>query len=107
MRGYFDNDEATRAVLTDDGWLKTGDLGTFDSAGRVKLVGRSKDVVVSASGENIYLDDVEKKLEDIAGVFELSLLGIPDPKGGERLALAFVVGDDADHVLVDVDDSAA
>ncbi len=106
MRGYFDNDEATRAVLTDDGWLKTGDLGTFDTAGRVKLVGRSKDIVVSATGENIYLDDVEKKLEDIAGVFELSLLGIPDPKGGERLALVFVVGDDADSVLSDVDDSA-
>jgi long-chain acyl-CoA synthetase len=108
MVGYFDNDEATRAVLTDDGWLKTGDLGTFDTSGRVKLVGRSKDVVVTAAGENIYLDDVEKRLEDIPGVFELALLGIADPKGGERLALAFVVGDDADSVVVDVNvDGAA
>lgn len=100
MRGYFDNDEATRAVLTDDGWLKTGDLGTFDAAGRVKLVGRSKDVVVTASGENIYLDDVEKRLELIDGVLELALLGIADPKGGERLALAFVAADDSSGTAV-------
>ena len=90
MQGYFENDEATRAVLTADGWLKTGDLGTIDAQGTVKIVGRSKDVVVTAAGENIYLDDVEKKLEHIAGVFEVSLVGIPDPKGGERLALVLV-----------------
>ena len=100
MRGYFDNDEATRAVLTDDGWLKTGDLGTFDAAGRVKLVGRSKDVVVTAAGENIYLDDVEKRLELVDGVLELALLGIADPKGGERLALVFVAADDSSGTAV-------
>jgi long-chain acyl-CoA synthetase len=90
MQGYFENDAATQAVLTPDRWLKTGDLGTIDADGRVRLVGRSKDVVVTASGENVYLDDVEKKLENIAGVFELTLLGIPDPRGGERLALVAV-----------------
>ncbi len=93
MQGYFENDEATRAVLN-DGWLKTGDLGTIDAQGTVKIVGRSKDVVVTAAGENIYLDDVEKSLEQVAGVAELCLLGIADPKGGERLALTFVVDND-------------
>jgi long-chain acyl-CoA synthetase len=87
MQGYFENDAATQAVLTADRWFKTGDLGTIDKDGRVRLVGRSKDVVVTASGENVYLDDVEKKLESIPGVFELTLLGVPDPRGGERLAL--------------------
>jgi long-chain acyl-CoA synthetase len=90
MQGYFENEAATQAVLTPDRWLKTGDLGTIDKDGRVRLVGRSKDVVVTASGENVYLDDVEKKLEQIPGVFELTLLGIPDPRGGERLALVAV-----------------
>jgi long-chain acyl-CoA synthetase len=94
MLGYFENESATSAVFTDDGWLKTGDLGTIAADGTVRLVGRSKDVVVSASGENIYLDDVEKKLEGIPGVFELSLFGIPDPSAGtgsgERLACVFV-----------------
>ncbi|MBM4280187.1 MAG: AMP-binding protein [Deltaproteobacteria bacterium] len=87
MLGYFENDDATQAVLTADRWFKTGDLGTIDQDGRVRLVGRSKDVVVTASGENVYLDDVEKKLESVPGVFELTLLGVPDPRGGERLAL--------------------
>ncbi|MDP2340814.1 MAG: AMP-binding protein [Deltaproteobacteria bacterium] len=105
MQGYFENDEATAAVLTADGWLKTGDLGTIDDHGTVKIVGRSKDVVVTASGENIYLDDVEKKLEpkteaERHGVFELTLLGIPDPKGGERLALVLVASEKSASVDV-------
>jgi long-chain acyl-CoA synthetase len=94
MRGYFDNEAATAAVFSDDGWLKTGDLGTIDGAGRVKIVGRSKDVVVTAAGENIYLDDVEKRLEQIDAVLELTLLGISDPRGGERLCLVFVAADE-------------
>jgi len=94
MRGYFDNEAATAAVFSDDGWLKTGDLGTIDAAGRVKIVGRSKDVVVTAAGENIYLDDVEKRLDQIDGVLELTLLGISDPRGGERLCLVFVAADE-------------
>lgn len=94
MRGYFDNEAATAAVFSDDGWLKTGDLGTIDAAGRVKIVGRSKDVVVTAAGENIYLDDVEKRLEQVDSVLELTLLGISDPRGGERLCLVFVAADE-------------
>ena len=96
MRGYFEDEDATRAALA-DGWLKTGDLGLIDDKGRLRLVGRSKDVVVSASGENIYLDDAEKKLEGIDDVTELTLIGMSDPRGGERLACAFVasVNDEA------------
>ncbi len=95
MKGYFENDDATAVTLV-DGWLKTGDLGFIDGAGRLHLVGRSKDVVVTATGENVYLDDIEKKLEPLSKddgtqVAELTLLGVADPRGGERLALAYVL----------------
>lgn len=90
MQGYFENEGATREVLDDEGWLRTGDLGRFDDEGRLIIVGRAKDVVVTASGENLYLDDVEAQIGSIPGVEELTLVGIPDPKGGERLALVFV-----------------
>jgi long-chain acyl-CoA synthetase len=101
MQGYFENDEATDAVLLRDGWLRTGDLGTIARDGTVRIVGRSNDVVVSAAGENISHDDVEKRLEAIPHVFELTLLGIADPKGGERLACVFVAAV-VDHRGVDV-----
>ena len=90
MRGYFENEAATREVLDEDGWLKTGDLGRFDPDGRLVIVGRAKDVVVTASGENVYLDDVEARLFDLTGVKELTLVGAADARGGERLALVFV-----------------
>jgi len=90
MAGYFRNEAATAAAMTDDGWLRTGDLGRLDGRGRLKLVGRAKDVVVTSSGENVHLDDVEQKLGKIAGVDEFSLVGLPDPKGGERLGLLAV-----------------
>lgn len=90
MQGYFGNADATAEVLTDDGWLKTGDLGRLDHRGRLTIVGRAKDVVVTASGENVYLDDVEARLGPIDGLREYSLVGVPDPRGGERLGLLAV-----------------
>ena len=90
MKGYFGQPEATAQVLTEDGWLRTGDLGRLDHKGRLILAGRAKDVVVTASGENIYLDDVEAKLGTVAGVRELALVGLPDGRGGERLGLLAV-----------------
>jgi long-chain acyl-CoA synthetase len=95
MKGYFEDEAATAAAL-EEGWLKTGDLGKFDDEGRLRILGRSKDVVVTASGENVYLDDIEKKLEPLVidgHVSQLVLLGLPDPRGGERLAMAYVIGD--------------
>lgn len=90
MQGYYANEESTRAVLDSDGWLHTGDLGRMDPKGRLIIVGRAKDVVVTASGENIYLDDLEARLGTISGVKEYTTVGIPDPRGGERLALLAV-----------------
>lgn len=86
MLGYSDDPEETARTIDDDGWLHTGDLGRLDSKGRLTLVGRAKDVVVSSNGENVYPDDVETRLGQLENVVELSVLGVPDGRGGERLA---------------------
>lgn len=90
MQGYYANEQSTRAVLDEEGWLHTGDLGKFDSKKRLVIVGRAKDVVVTGSGENIYLDDLEVRLGMLPGITEYATVGIPDPRGGERLALVAV-----------------
>ncbi|MSP24418.1 MAG: AMP-dependent synthetase [Myxococcales bacterium] len=76
MRGYYGDEEATRAAIDADGWLHTGDLGKFDKRDQLVLVGRQKDVIVSTSGENIYPDDVEELLGKVADVEELSVVGL-------------------------------
>lgn len=90
MKGYYGNEEASAAALQ-DGWLHTGDLGKIDHRGRLSIMGRAKEVVVTASGENIYLDDVENTLgPDHDFVLEYGLVGLPDPRGGERLGMLAV-----------------
>jgi long-chain acyl-CoA synthetase len=86
MQGYEGDEEATAASIDEDGWLHTGDLGTVDRRGRVRLVGRSKEVIISTSGENVYPDDVEAMMGTLKHVKELSIVGIPDPRGGELVA---------------------
>ncbi len=85
MLGYAGDEEATSAVIS-DGWLRTGDLGKMDRKGQLTIVGRAKDVVVASSGENVYPDDVEARLGKLEYVQELTVLGVPDGRGGERLA---------------------
>jgi long-chain acyl-CoA synthetase len=87
MLGYANNLEATRAVLDDEGWLHTGDLGKLDRDGRLSIVGRAKDVIVNASGENVYPDDVENTLGRIPNIVEYAVVGIENPSGGERVGL--------------------
>ena len=58
MLGYYNNDEATEAVLQDR-WLRTGDLGKLDEDGNLFIVGRSKDVIIDSNGKNIYPDEIE------------------------------------------------
>jgi len=94
MAGYTDA-EATREVKTDDGWLRTGDLGKLDRSGRLVLVGRVKDVVVTSTGENVYPDDVERMLGKIAHIEELAIVGVTGRSGGERIGcLAVPEADD-------------
>lgn len=90
MVGYADNPEATAQAIDAEGWLHTGDLGFIDRKGELTIVGRSKEVIVSSSGENLYPDDVERALGQVPGIKELVVVGIEDPKGGERAALLAV-----------------
>lgn len=70
MKGYYKNEEATRNVFTDDGWLKTGDLGTIDVNKRIYIRGRSKTMVLSSNGQNIYPEEIEAKLNNLPFVLE-------------------------------------
>ena len=90
MSGYWNNPEATAATLQ-DGWLRTGDMGSFDSAGLLTLRDRSKDVVISG-GSNIYPREVEEALLEHPAVVEAGVVGAPDDEWGE-VVVAFIVGE--------------
>jgi long-chain acyl-CoA synthetase len=64
FEGYLDNPEATEETFTDDGWLKTGDLGEWTDDGFLKIVGRKKEILVTAGGKNIAPDHIEEKVDD-------------------------------------------
>ncbi|SKC38453.1 long-chain acyl-CoA synthetase [Bacteroidales bacterium WCE2004] len=68
--GYYKNPEATRAVLSEDGWFRTGDLGTIDELGRVFLVGRSKSMILGTNGQNIFPEEIEVVLNQLPYVQE-------------------------------------
>ena len=70
MLGYYKNEEATRHTLDKDGWYHTGDLGTMDANGNVFIKGRSKNMLLSANGQNIYPEEIEDKLNSMALVNE-------------------------------------
>jgi long-chain acyl-CoA synthetase len=70
MTGYYKNEQITRDTFTDDGWLKTGDLGTIDARNNIYIRGRSKNMILSASGQNIYPEGIEAKLDNLPYVME-------------------------------------
>lgn len=92
MLGYTDAAD-TREAVDEDGWLHTGDLGRIDKRGELEIVGRLKDVVVSATGENVYPEDVERRIGAVAHVNELAVVGV-QLSGGERLACLAVAEKD-------------
>ena len=85
MLGYYNNDEATDAVLQDR-WLRTGDLGKIDEDGNLYIVGRSKDVIIDSNGKNIYPDEIEDLYGKSGFIKELSVVGLSDDDGGEKIA---------------------
>lgn len=93
MAGYTDAD-ATKEVKSEDGWLHTGDLGKLDRQGRLVLVGRVKDVIVTSTGENVYPDDVERTLGKVPHVQELAIVGVRGRAGGERVGCIAVPEED-------------
>ncbi len=89
MRGYWNMADETAHVLSDDGWLRTGDICQMDAHGMVRFIERCKDVVV-VSGFKVYPNEVEEVLMMHPGVKEVGVVGVPDDKSGERVK-AFVV----------------
>jgi long-chain acyl-CoA synthetase len=89
MSGYYRNPEASAVVLR-DGWLCTGDIGRFDNDGYLYLCGRTKDVIVSEAGKNIYPEEVELRYRGLPGVQDLVVLGIPRNGRGERVCAIVV-----------------
>ena len=83
MLGYYKNKEATREIFTSDGWLRTGDLGTIDADGFLYIRGRSKSMILGASGQNIYPEEIEDKLNNLDYVSE----SIIADKNGKLIAL--------------------
>jgi long-chain acyl-CoA synthetase len=70
MLGYYKNEEATRNAFTADGWLRTGDLGTTDAEKRIFIKGRSKSMILSSNGQNIYPEELESKLDNLPYIME-------------------------------------
>jgi long-chain acyl-CoA synthetase len=97
MLGYFENPEATRAVLQNR-WLYTGDLGRLDDDGNLYLVGRSKEIIVDTNGKNVYPDEIEELYINSPYIKELSVVGLPDGLG-EKVACMVVPDYDHDITL--------
>jgi long-chain acyl-CoA synthetase len=87
--GYYEDPEATSAVLGEDGWLRTGDLATADDDGYLYLVDRTKDLII-VSGFNVFPAEVEEMLQLHPAVVEAAAVGVPHPHTGEAVK-AFVV----------------
>ena len=85
MIGYYKNEEATRATLTADGWLRTGDLGLMDKKGNIFIKGRSKNMILGPSGQNIYPEEIEDKICSFRYVMEAIVVD----RGGKLTALIY------------------
>ncbi|HYF43035.1 MAG TPA: malonyl-CoA synthase [Ramlibacter sp.] len=82
FKGYWRMPEKTAEDFTDDGWFKTGDVGRIDERGYVSIVGRSKDLIISG-GYNVYPAEIEGYINEMPGVAESALVGVPHPDFGE------------------------
>ena len=84
MKGYWDEPERTRETIDSGGWLHSGDLGTMDGEGYVRIVGRLKDMIIRG-GENVYPRELEEFLYTHPAVQEVQVFGVPDRKFGEQV----------------------
>ena len=85
MRGYYGDPEATRKAIDPQGWLHSGDLGTMDAEGYVRITGRLKDMIIRG-GENIYPAEIEEFLFGHPKIAQVAVFGVPDERLGEEVA---------------------
>lgn len=88
--GYFKDPEMTKRMYTEDGWIRTGDLGKMDEEGNLTIVGREKDMIIRG-GQNIYPIEVVNLLLTHAKVADAAIVGVPDPLMGERACACIVL----------------
>jgi len=94
MQGYWRRPDETKAVLTADGWLKTGDIGAFDTEGFLKLLDRKKDMI-NVSGFKVFPNEVEDVAMLNPGVLEAAVIGVPDAHSGQAVKLFVIRRDPA------------
>ena len=99
MIGYYKNEEATKNAFTEDGWLKTGDLGVIDADGNIFIRGRSKNMILGPSGQNIYPEEIEAIVNNQEYVVESVVVD----RGGKLVALVFLDEQAIAKALLDVE----
>ena len=92
MQGYWGRPEETAEVLSDDGWLRTGDVATIDEEGYLRIVDRKKDMII-VSGFNVYPNEIEDVAALHPGVLEVGAVGVPDERSGEAPKIVVVKKD--------------
>ena len=97
MLGYYNNEEATKSTFTADGWLKTGDMGLLDAKNNLFIKGRCKNMILTGSGQNIYPEEIEDKINNLPYVMESLVVGrknaivalvVPDYDAGKKDGLS-------------------
>lgn len=101
MTGYYKNEEATKEVLTEDGWLRTGDLGNIDVDGNIFIRGRSKTMILSSSGQNIFPEEIEGKLNNLPFISESLII----ERNKKLIALVYPDYESLDSLGLNQDDN--
>ena len=101
MKGYWGNEDATKEVLDEDGWFRSGDMAYVDDDGYFFIVDRKKDMIIRG-GYNVYPREIEEVLYEHPAVSEAAVIGIPDDSKGEEVGAAVVLAEgeevDADEL---------
>ena len=100
MSGYYKNEEATKAAFTEDGWMRTGDLGLLDEKGNIFIKGRSKNMILSANGQNIYPEEIEAAVNNQPYVIESVVVD----RGARLIALIYMDSEKAKAEGVDLEE---
>ena len=100
MSGYYKNEEATKAAFTADGWMRTGDLGLLDKKGNIFIKGRSKNMILSANGQNIYPEEIEAAVNNQPYVIESVVID----RGARLVALVYTDSEKMKAEAVDAEE---
>lgn len=90
MLGYWGDEKRTREAITDDGWMRTGDIATMDRDGYVNIVGRIKDMIIRG-GENVYPREIEEFLYGHPDIQDVQIIGVPDEMYGEEVMASIIM----------------